>query len=52
MHLILPLILCFYIDGGPDHCYNYGSVQIALICLFLQEDFDLLVAVHTAPNHS
>jgi len=26
--------------------------QIALICLFLQGDFDLLVAVRTAPNHS
>ena len=51
-HQILPPILCLYTDGGPDHRCNYGSVQIALICLFLRRDFDLLVAVRTAPNHS
>ena len=51
-HQILPPILCLYTDGGPDHRCNYGSVQIALICLFLCGDFDLLVAVRTAPNHS
>ena len=48
----MPPILCLYTDGGPDHRCNYGSVQIALICLFLCGDFDLLIAVHTAPNHS
>ncbi|CAB4376372.1 unnamed protein product [Rhizophagus irregularis] len=51
-HQILPPILCLYTDGGPDHRCNYGSVQIALICLFLCGDFDLLIAVRTAPNHS
>ncbi|CAB4381993.1 unnamed protein product [Rhizophagus irregularis] len=51
-HQILPPILCLYTDGGPDHQCNYGSVQIALICLFLCGDFDLLIAVRTAPNHS
>ena len=48
----MPPILCFYTNGGPDHRCNYGSIQIALICLFLCGDFDLLVAVRTAPNHS
>jgi hypothetical protein len=51
-HQIMPPILCLYTDGGPDHRCNYGSVQIALICLFLCGDFDLLIAVRTAPNHS
>ena len=51
-HQILPPILCLYTDGGPDHRCNYGSVQMALICLFLRGDFDLLIAVRTAPNHS
>ncbi|RIB08543.1 hypothetical protein C2G38_2211423 [Gigaspora rosea] len=48
----MPPILCLYTDGGPDHRCNYGSVQIALISLFLCGDFDLLFAVRTAPNHS
>ncbi|CAG8577073.1 6206_t:CDS:10 [Gigaspora margarita] len=45
-------ILCLYTNRGPDHRCNYGSVQIALISLFLYGDFDLLVAVYTASNHS
>ncbi|RGB22464.1 hypothetical protein C1646_776055 [Rhizophagus diaphanus] len=48
----LPPILSFYTDGGPDHRCTFGSVQIALICLFLADDFDMLIAVRTAPNHS
>ncbi|CAB4431620.1 unnamed protein product [Rhizophagus irregularis] len=48
----MALILCLYTDGGSDHQCNYGSVQVALIYLFLREDFDLLIAVRTAPNHS
>ena len=48
----IPPILCLYTDGGPDHHCNYGSVQIALLSLFFCRDFDLLVAVCTAPNHS
>uniref|UniRef100_U9UYI2 Uncharacterized protein n=1 Tax=Rhizophagus irregularis (strain DAOM 181602 / DAOM 197198 / MUCL 43194) TaxID=747089 RepID=U9UYI2_RHIID len=51
-HQMTPPILCLYTDGGPDHRCNYGSVQIALICLFLSGDFDILIAVRTAPNHS
>src|SRR5208282_3959652 len=45
----LPPILCLFTDGGGDHRCTFGSVQIALICLFLQGDFDLLIAVRTAP---
>ncbi|PKC10764.1 hypothetical protein RhiirA5_413972 [Rhizophagus irregularis] len=49
---MMPPILCLYTDGGPDHRCSYGSVQIALICLFLCGDFDILIALRTAPNHS
>ncbi|RIA82589.1 hypothetical protein C1645_835141 [Glomus cerebriforme] len=31
----LPSILSLYTDGGPDHRCTFGSVQVALICLFL-----------------
>jgi hypothetical protein len=48
----IPPIICIYTDGGPDHRTTYGSVQIALICLFLIGDFDLLVAARTAPQQS
>ena len=51
-HQMMPPILCLYTDGGPDYRCNYGSVQIALICLFLCENFDMLIALRTAPNHS
>ncbi|CAB4401187.1 unnamed protein product [Rhizophagus irregularis] len=48
----LPPILSFYTDRGPDHRCTFGSVQITLICLFLAGNFDMLIAVRTAPNHS
>jgi len=48
---VISPILCLYTDGGPDHRYSYGSVQIALICLYLCENFDILIALRTAPNH-
>ena len=48
----LPEILLLYTDGGPDHRTTFGSVQISLICLFLQGDFDFLASVRTAPYHS
>ncbi|RGB39303.1 hypothetical protein C1646_754740 [Rhizophagus diaphanus] len=51
-HQIFPPILCLYTDRGPDYRCTYGSVQIALICLFFRGNFDFLVAVRTAPNHS
>lgn len=47
-----PPILCLYTDGGPDHRCTYGSVQIALIGFFLSGNYDMLIAVHTAPHHS
>ncbi|CAB4420652.1 unnamed protein product [Rhizophagus irregularis] len=48
----IPPILCIYTDGGPDHRVTYGSVQISLICLFLCGDFDMLIALRTAPHQS
>jgi len=45
-------ILCLYTDSGPDHQYTFGSVQISLVTLFLAGDFDMLMAVRTAPHHS
>jgi hypothetical protein len=47
-----PEILLLYTDGGPDHRNTFGSVQIALICLFLRGNFDFLASVRTAPYHS
>ncbi|CAB4442447.1 unnamed protein product [Rhizophagus irregularis] len=48
----IPEIFLLYTDGGPDHRNTFGSVQIALICLFLQGNFDFLASVRTAPYHS
>ena len=45
-------ILFLYTDGGPDHRLTYVSVQLSLICLFLQLDLDYLCAGRTAPFHS
>ena len=39
-------------DGGPDHRVTYGSVQVSLICAFIQFDLDVLIAVRTAPGNS
>jgi hypothetical protein len=48
----LPEIIIVYTDGGPDHQCNFGSVQISLIALFLNGNFDLVIAARTAPYHS
>ena len=48
----IPPILCLYTDGGPDHRTTFGSVQISLLCLFLHGNFDILIALRTAPYHS
>ncbi|CAG8823410.1 42513_t:CDS:2 [Gigaspora margarita] len=48
----IPPILCLYTDGGPDHRTNFGSVQISLISLFFKGDFDMIIAMKTAPYHS
>ncbi|RIA85154.1 hypothetical protein C1645_831186 [Glomus cerebriforme] len=49
---MMPSILCLYTNRRSDYQCNYGSVQIALICLFLSGNFDLLIAVRTALNYS
>ncbi|CAG8730868.1 31219_t:CDS:2 [Gigaspora margarita] len=48
----IPPILCLYTDSGPDHRTNFGSVQISLISLFFKGDFDIIIAMRTAPYHS
>ena len=44
-------ILCLYTDGGPDHRVTYLSVQMAMICLFLRHDKDMLIAVRSPPQN-
>ena len=39
-------------DGGPDHRLSFFSVKISLICLFIELDLDMLVAVRTCPYQS
>lgn len=45
-------ILLVTTDGGPEHNVKNGSVRVSLTALFLKGDFDLLIAVRTAPGHS
>ena len=45
-------VLFLYSDRGPDHCLTYVSVQLSLVCLFLNLDLDFLCAGQTAPYHS
>ena len=45
-------IVAIYSDGGPDHRVTFGSVQLSLINVFLQGDFDMVVAVRTPPCNS
>ena len=45
-------VLLLLSDGGPDHCLTFYSVQISLLCVFLQIDLDMLVAVRTCPYQS
>ncbi|POG67325.1 hypothetical protein GLOIN_2v1779563 [Rhizophagus irregularis DAOM 181602=DAOM 197198] len=51
-YTILLEMLIIYTDGGADHRTTFGSVQLAMICLFLEGDFDFLAAVRTASYHS
>ncbi len=46
------MILYLYTDSDPDHHTIFSSVQISLICLFLCEDFDMLIAMYTTSYHS
>ncbi len=45
-------LLFIYSDGGPDYRLTYLSVQLSLICVFLELDLDFLCAARTAPHHS
>ena len=39
-------------DCGTDHRLSYGSVQVALLALFIQLNLDVLIAVRTCPYQS
>lgn len=43
---------CHYHDGGPDHNLRFPRTQLAQIAYFTQRNLDLLILVHTTPNHS
>ena len=45
-------VLLLYTDGGGDYNVTHASVQISLLCLFLELDLDMLVAVRTCPTQS
>ena len=45
-------VLFMYTDGGPDHRLTYISVQLSLICLFLNLNLDYLCVGRIAPYHS
>lgn len=45
-------VLVIYTDGGPDHNVTFLKTKLALISLYLSCNFDMLVAVRTAPYHS
>ena len=45
-------VLVVMSDGGPDHRLSYGSVQVALLALFICLNLDVLKAVHTCPYQS
>ena len=44
-------VLVVVSDGGPDHRITYAFVKVALICLFISLDLDMLVA-RTCPYQS
>ena len=45
-------LLVMYTDGGPDHNLTFLKTQLSLICLFLNLDLDMLVAVHISHERS
>ena len=45
-------VLLLYTDGGPNHRVTFGSVQLALVCLFMELDLDQLIAVRTCASQS
>jgi hypothetical protein len=48
----ISLIIYLYTDRGPDHWTTYGSVQVFLLCLLIHGNFDMLIAMRTAPAQS
>ncbi|KAL5012660.1 hypothetical protein ScPMuIL_011211 [Solemya velum] len=50
--LLAKPVLCIYSDGGPDHRLTYLSVQLAIACLFLSGQFDMIIAARTPPMAS
>ena len=48
----LPFVLIVKSDGGPDHNMKNGSVQVALLALFLAGGFDAVIAHRLAPDWS
>lgn len=45
-------VLVVMSDGGPDHRLSYGSMQVALLALFIRLNLDVLIAVCTCPYQS
>lgn len=45
-------VLVVMSDGGPDHRLSYGSVQVALLALFIRLNLDVLITVRTCPYQS
>jgi hypothetical protein len=45
-------VLVIVSDGGPDHRITYASVQVALLCLFISLNLDMLVVGRTCPYQS
>ena len=45
-------VLVLFTDGGPNHRTTFETVQFSPLCLFIQLDLDMIVALHTAPYNS
>ena len=45
-------IHAFRIGGGPEHRVRNGSIQVALICYFLESKCDLVIGLNTCPTQS
>ena len=45
-------MLCLYTDGARDNNTSFLATKLVLICLFLEENFETLMAVRTPLYHS
>ena len=45
-------VLAIFTDGGPDHRPTFETVKLSLLCLFMQLDVDMVIALRTAPYNS